>query len=69
MRESSCSDKCICTSVVFVMKFNKRLNFADKRIVPIVTVLPKSVVSASRLLQYYSFRSCLVEWSFVLFSA
>lgn len=54
MRESSCSDKCICTSVVFVMKFNKRLNFADKRIVPIVTVLPKSVVSASRLLQYYS---------------
>lgn len=78
MRESSCSDKCICTSVVFVMKINKRLNFADKCVVPICFSLAKvscfsvSVITVSQYYSfsyysYFSFRFCLAEWSFVLF--
>lgn len=77
MRESSCSDKCICTSVVFVMKFNKRLNFADKRVVPICFSLAKvscfsvSVITVLQfqLLQLFQFPFLFSGVEFCSFSA
>lgn len=81
IRETSWSEKSVWTSVVFVLKINKRLNFADKRVVPICFSLAKvscfsvSVITVSQYYSfsyfsyysYFSFRFCLAEWSFVLF--
>lgn len=77
MRESSCSDKCICTSVVFVMKINKRLNFADKCVVPICFSLAKvscfsvSVITVLQfqLLQLFQFPFLFSGVEFCSFSA
>ena len=72
MRESSCSGKCICTSVVFVMKINKRLNFADKRVVPICFSLAKVScfsVSVITVLQLFQFPFLFSGVEFCSFSA
>lgn len=59
IRETSWSEKSVWTSVVFVLKINKRLNFADKRVVPICFSLAKVScfsVSVITVLQFQLFQ-------------